>query len=150
MILDRLQRASLYRGISPGLDRALDYLLSTDFTTIDPGRYPIDGEEVYARVLQITTKPVDGDAQFEAHRDYIDVQFVIDGIEQMGYADLDTLIVSQDYNPEKDTLMLKGRGDFFTVPAGYFAIFWPTDAHMPGMAVDSPQQEKKVVVKVKA
>jgi YhcH/YjgK/YiaL family protein len=147
MILDELSHASIYRSISPRMAQALDFLQKTDFTTLAPGKHPLDGDKVYALVLALETKPKKV-AFWEAHRKYIDVQYLFEGVERMGRADLQALKLDGDYLAEKDLQKLKGSGDFFTVPAGTFAIFWPNDGHMPDVAVKEPQPVKKVVVKV--
>jgi YhcH/YjgK/YiaL family protein len=147
MILDELRNAPLYRSISPRMAQALDFLQKTDFARLEPGRRAVQGEEVFALVLALETKPK-GAAIWEAHRRYIDVQYVFEGAERMGRADVRALKPSGEYDAEKDLLKLKGRGDFFTVPAGTFVIFWPHDAHLPDVALKAPQPVKKAVVKV--
>ena len=107
----------------------------------------MDGENVFALVLHLETKPKKG-AFWEAHRRYIDVQYLFEGAERMGRADLRALKPCAEYDAENDFLKLKGKGDFFTVPAGTFAVFWPHDAHMPGLAVQELKPVKKAVVKV--
>ena len=147
MILDELRSAPLYRSISPRLALALDFLQKTDFAGLQSGKYPVDGENVFALVFHNETKPKKG-AFWEAHRRYIDVQYVFEGAERMGRADLRALKPCAEYDAENDFLKLKGKGDFFTVPAGTFVIFQPHDAHMPGLAVKEPKPVKKAVVKV--
>ena len=147
MILDELRSAPLYRSISPRLALALDFLQKTDFAGLAPGRHPVDGDSVYALVLNLETKPKKL-AFWEAHRRYIDVQYILEGAERMGRADLRALKPTAEYDVEKDLHKLKGKGDFFTVPAGTFAIFWPHDGHMPDVAIKEPKPVKKAVVKV--
>ncbi len=147
MILDELRNASLYRSISPRMAQALDFLQKTDFASLAPGKHVVDGENVFALVLSLETKPMKL-AFWEAHRRYIDVQYIFEGAERMGRADIRALKTDGEYVAEKDLQKLKGKGDFFTVPAGSFAIFWPHDGHMPDVAIKDPQPVKKVVVKV--
>jgi YhcH/YjgK/YiaL family protein len=147
MILDELRNASLYRLISPRMAQALDFLQKTDFAALPPGKHLVDGENVFALVFGLETKPKKG-ALWEAHRRYIDVQYIVEGAERMGRADLRALKPCSEYDAEKDIVMLKGKGDFFTVPAGTFVVFQPHDAHMPGLAVREPKRVKKAVVKV--
>jgi YhcH/YjgK/YiaL family protein len=85
--------------------------------------------------------------KWEAHRRYIDLQYITVGTERIGYAHLSRL-AQGDYNLEKDFLALTGTGDFVTLSAGDFMLLFPEDAHMPGMAVDAPIPVKKVVVKI--
>ena len=148
MIIDRLENASLYLAVQKRLATAFDYLKKTDLAKVEPGTYEIEGRKVYVMVQQYETKPKEK-GRWEAHRKYIDVQFVHQGTELFGYANLGDLKELQ-YEEAKDFLSLQGegRGDFFRVPQGTFVILFPQDAHMPGMAISAPQPVKKFVVKV--
>ena len=126
---------------------ALDYLQKTDFSRVKPGRYELDGDRVYALVQHRETRPRKG-SLWEAHRRYIDIQHVFDGLELMGYANIAALKVAEEYDESKEAVMLRGKGDFVTVPAGTFVIFFPEDAHMPSVALKASASVKKVVVKV--
>ena len=147
MIIDRIDNASIYNGVAPRLAAALAYLRDTDFAGMELGRYDIAGDEIYAMVQAYTTKAV-STGLWEAHRRYIDVQYVVSGNECMGYANLGGLTVSQEYEEKDDYLLLEGEGDFLTMPAGTFIILGPQDAHMPQIAAGTPCEVSKVVVKV--
>jgi YhcH/YjgK/YiaL family protein len=151
MILDRLENADLYRGLGPGIAAALDYLRATDFSRVPLGRQELDGARLFAIVQRYRTKPLN-EAGWEAHRRYLDVQYVVEGDERMGYAPLQAgLAVKQAYDPEKDIAFFETWGDLFEVPAGRFAIFAPQDVHAPGLVPGPealPTEVLKVVVKV--
>jgi YhcH/YjgK/YiaL family protein len=149
MIIDRLKNASMYFGLNPRIAAALRFLQKTDLARLEPGRHEIDGDTVYVMVIHNYTKLAEG-ASWEAHRRYIDVQYVFEGAERMGYANLDGLKVREAYDEKKECVLLDGEGDFLVVPAGTFVIFAPQDAHMPCIALKSPQPVKKAVVKVLA
>jgi len=68
----------------------------------------------------------------------------------MGYSHKNKMIVTHEYDTEKDALYLKGEGNFLIAEAGYFAVFFPTDVHMPCIALNLSTPVKKVVVKVKS
>jgi YhcH/YjgK/YiaL family protein len=101
-------------------------------------------------VQRYRTKPVT-DAVWEAHRRYIDIQYVAEGNERIGYAHLDDeLPVRKVYDAEKDYALYEANGDFLAVTAGSFAIFAPHDIHAPGLAINGPESLSdvcKVVVK---
>ena len=129
---------------------AFDYLRRTDFSQLPEGRYELDGDRVYAMVQRYQPKPL-AEALWEAHRRYLDVQYLVEGSERMGCAPLcDGLPVQQDYDPQKDAALYHADGEFFVIHAGSFAIFTPHDVHVPGLAVDGPDVSGrvcKVVVK---
>ena len=147
MIIDTINNANLYRGINPRIRTALEYLAKTDFAALAPGRYDLDGDNVFALVQQYDTKPRENGV-WEAHRHYIDVQFVAAGVEMMGYTPLGGLTVTQPYAADKDCVLLAGTGDFVTARAGTVVVFFPEDAHMPCLACAGPVPVRKVVVKV--
>lgn len=147
MIIDSLKNAGLYYGVSPRLKSAFEYLQKTDFEKMDPGKYEIDGTNVYALVQQYETKPLEQGA-WEAHRKYIDVQYVYDGSELMGYSCREGMKVAKEYDESGDYLLFEGEGNFFKVEAGSFAVFAPEDVHMPCIAIAASAKVKKVVVKV--
>ncbi len=149
MIIDSIKNAALYKGTGARIQVALEYLAKTDFATMAPGRYDIDGNNVYALVQHYQTKPREK-GLWEAHRRYLDVQYVAAGIESMGYAQIGSLTVTQPYSPEKDCELFAGTGDFVTARAGTFVIFFPEDGHMPCIASAEPAAVRKVVVKVAA
>ena len=148
MISDSLTNANLYYGLGGRIAKALRYPQEHDGTSLPLGKTPIDGEQIFALVQDNTTKPK-AEGVWEAHRRYIDVQFVAAGVEQMGWAKVDTLTVKKSYDADADYALFDGPGDFLTVPAGSFTIFFPQDGHIPGVAVnDQPSAVRKIVVKV--
>lgn len=146
MIVDLLANSHLYRGLSSRIDRAFAYLRETDLATLEPGDYDIDGKNLYARTLSYTTRlPEQG--VWEAHRLYIDLQVMVQGEERISYAPVSRL-TPDAYDEAKDFLRLSGEGDPVTLPSGSFMLLWPTDGHMPCLAVGAPAPVKKVVVKI--
>ncbi len=146
MILDRLSHASTYDGLPPLLRRALLSLSSTDWGAVPLGRHEIDGSRLFALISDYETR-AESEVPWEAHRQYIDVQYVQSGIERIGHAHLSALAVGA-YDEARGLVTATGQGGFVVLPAGTFAIFWPHDAHRPGIAVDAPTPVRKIVLKV--
>lgn len=147
MILDSIKNAHLYTGVSERIALGLKYLQETDLSKLEPGKYEIDGTNVYAAVSAYDTKPVE-QGKFEAHKKYIDIQYIVSGEENMYYAYISEMKEATEYNETKDVLFYTGKGDPLTVKAKHFAIFFPEDVHMPNIAINEPTAVKKVVVKV--
>jgi YhcH/YjgK/YiaL family protein len=101
---------------------------------------------VFALVQRYVTKPP-AEGRWEAHRRYIDLQFVAAGQERIGYTHISRL-TADPYDPERDLTWLSGPGDLVTVPGGSFMLLWPQDAHMPGISVDRPEPVTKMVIKI--
>lgn len=146
MIIDQITNSHLYYTINSRIKTAFDYILQTDLSTLSIGRHEIEGENLYAMLQQYTSKPLD-QGSWEAHRRYIDLQVVIQGVEKIGYANINHLSTGE-YDTKKDFLPLFGEGDFLTLQTGNFALLLPQDAHMPGIAFESPAPVKKIVIKI--
>lgn len=130
----------------------MDYLQNTDFSLLECGKYEILGKDVYAIVQDYFSKPIE-EGRFEAHRIYTDIQYVVEGEEQMGVADIGDFEEATEYDEQKDIVFLSPKiickSNFFRVKQGEFVIFEPEDAHMPSIAADKSDYIKKVVVKVR-
>jgi YhcH/YjgK/YiaL family protein len=148
MILDQLKNAKLYFSLGERIERALQYLGTTDFSNLDPGKYDIDGENIYALVSVYNTKPLSS-VKWEAHKKYIDIQYVESGKEKIGITSTDKVIPIEEYSENNDCTIYKGDGNYIFVDEGSFAVFFPTDVHMPGISINIPKEVKKVVIKVK-
>ena len=147
MVIDQVKHASMYMGLSKRLAAALRYINETDFSGVKPGRYEIEGSEVYALVLEYQTKPR-AQGAWESHRRYFDLQYVAEGSELLGYSNLEHLN-SGKYDEARDSAPADGEGEFLLLRKGTFAILGPQDAHMPGIAEGEPKPVRKVVVKVR-
>ena len=148
MVTDTLENAKRYYGLGERIATALKYLQKHDGTQLPLGKTPIEGDLIFALVQDNTTKPR-AEGMWEAHRKYIDVQFVAAGIEQMGWAPVAGLTEKKPYDAEADYALFDGPGNLVTVPAGSFTIFFPGDGHIPGVALnDQPSAVRKIVIKV--
>lgn len=146
MVADIIEHASLYYDLSPGIKTALKYLACTDLLAAEPGRHELD-DGCFALVQDYTTAPRE-QKRWEAHRKYIDVQYIANGVEAVGYAACTELRAVEAYNEAGDIGWFEGEGSFINACAGAFVILFPHDAHMPGAALGSPGPVRKVVVKV--
>jgi YhcH/YjgK/YiaL family protein len=146
MIIDKLANSHLYETLSPRIKRAFEYLHQADLNAIPDGKYEIDGDVIYAAVQGYSTKTTE-QGKWEAHQRYIDIQYIIQGAEMIGYNHVSRLIPGE-YDPAKDVVFLTGEGTFLPVASGEFMLLYPEDAHMPCIAIDEPGKVKKVVVKI--
>ena len=147
MIFDTLENAQRYTGLGDSLPAALKYLRETDLASLPVGRIDLDGDRLYVLVQEYETRPLE-QGKWEAHRKYIDVQYVASGRERMGFANLSVMQLGE-YKPEKDFQGLSGPANYVEVFAGSFVIFFPEDGHMPCLCVAQPEPVRKVVLKVR-
>jgi biofilm protein TabA len=148
MIIDRLEnRSSLYE-LPPRLTSAVAYLRATDLLSIATGRHDLDGDNLFALVQDYTTRPPE-ECVWEAHRRYIDVQFVAAGVERIGYAMLSDMREREAYDATRDVTFFEPGSEFVLLRAGMFAILGPDDVHSPGHVAGAPTHVRKVVVKAR-
>lgn len=146
MILDRLDNADRYVALNPALAAAFAFLRRAGVDRLPLGRQEIDGDRVYAIVAKDKGRRRD-EAKLEAHRRYIDIQFVVTGTDEMGWKDLASCREPPvPYDAKKDFVLLEDRPDsWVAVGPGTFAVFFPEDAHAPLVGTGVIH---KVIVKV--
>ncbi|MCR8631690.1 YhcH/YjgK/YiaL family protein [Paenibacillus radicis (ex Xue et al. 2023)] len=149
MIIDHINNASLYYGLNGKFAAAFQYLQEHALDGMDPGKYEIQGSELFLMIQSYDTRRQE-EGFWEAHRSYIDIQIMLEGTERMGYAYAGHLTTTEDHLDEKDYKVLEGDGGFVDVKEHCFVIFYPDDAHMPCLAAAyGSAPVKKAVFKVK-
>ncbi|MES1220365.1 MAG: YhcH/YjgK/YiaL family protein [Bacteroidota bacterium] len=148
MIVDTLQNASKYFSIHPLFANAFEYINKTDFSKTEVGKYDI-AEGLKAILSNGPGKTKETSiAKFECHNKNIDIQFCINGNEQIGWKPREKCITENGgYNEEKDVQFYSDAPDmYFQLIDGQFAIFFPEDVHAPMIGEG---EIKKLVIKVK-
>lgn len=149
MIIDKIENAKLYTGLSESIAKGLEIIQDKSLFEKEDGKYEIDGDNLFILVQRYATKDKE-EMLFEAHKNYIDIQAIIDGEETIGYALTETLKVVQPYKPD---VFKCADPDVFTevkLAKGMFAILYPDDAHKPCYDYHAGKSNvHKVVVKVK-
>jgi len=129
--------------------KAFDFLKDSDLADIKPGKYELVNDSLYAIVQEYTTLNID-ETRYEAHRKFADIQYLINGSEKIGIAKLDTMYVTEPYDPEKDIGFYSLPGKNYRLAGqNSFFIFFPEDAHRPCIRIDKQSQVKKIVFKVR-
>lgn len=149
MVIGTLAEMARYAGLHPRFAEAFGFLRRCAEAPPPEGRVELDGERLFATVQRYTTKPA-AEGLLEAHRKYIDIQFIVAGEEWMGYAPLAATAEDAPFRAADDIGFLRGEAGFTRLSQGMFAVFFPEDAHMPGRHVAAPTEVVKVVVKVLA
>lgn len=147
MITDKLYNIKIYTDIPQVVK---DFVLNIK-QDIPFGRIVLS-DDIYVNIETYKTKYIDY-SKFEAHKKYIDIQFLLSGKELLAYTDKFKLTENQPYSSEKDII-------FYNEPVnGYpyvcldgtnFAVLYPHEAHAPQICADNiPVDVKKVVVKIR-
>lgn len=146
MIIDRLDRASRYLAVHPGLGPGMGFLRRLNLEQLAVGRHEVDGRRLFAMVAQDQGRGREK-SLLEFHRRYIDIQYLAAGVDVIGWRPTDLCDrIATPYDDEKDIGFFYDRPQTWVeVPTGYFAILFPEDSHAPLATTGSVH---KVVVKV--
>ncbi|WP_020676928.1 YhcH/YjgK/YiaL family protein [Geopsychrobacter electrodiphilus] len=148
MIVDRIENFAEYLTLGDRLARALDFLHRTDFAEMALGEHCLEGRDIMAIVNEYQLKP-ETEGRLEAHRNYIDIQYLVRGEERIGYAPLHGQPVLTPYDGQRDLIFYAGAArSMVRVEEGMFAIYYPHDLHMPGLG-EPDDRVRKVVMKVR-
>lgn len=151
MIVDQLANIGRYRGFQRGLDELIDWLASHDPRELEAGCHEIDGQRVFANVMEPTTRP-ESEAHYEVHARYYDVQVDLSGreawqVSQGATTEVAAFDEGQDFGLCDAASCVRGDLD-----EGRFAVFVPGEPHMPTLQFgnDGARKIKKVCFKVLA
>jgi YhcH/YjgK/YiaL family protein len=148
--INRKEFAIAYFKNKERWDKAFAFLKNNDLSKIEVKRYDIEGENVFAPITEYLTKNEE-DAKFEAHKKYIDIQYVISGVEQMSVAPMSMKkdeVTPYDATKDVEFMTVSQSSSYKATPERFF-IFFPSDIHRPSVKVGENSQVRKVVVKVK-
>ena len=148
MIFDTITNFEKYKSIIPNQQQIIRFVndVIDKKINLETKKIEIDGDSVFALVNRYQTKER---GFYEAHKKYIDIQWMIKGKESILFANSKDLIVSQQYDEENDYMILEGTGNKLTLSENKFAVFFPEDAHQPGLMMNKPEDIIKIVIKLK-
>ena len=147
MITDSLNNCYLYENLHKDFKKVFEVL-----------RKIADGEVSEKTVLEEGCVWVSAPAEavipeglrmFEAHRDFIDIHYILSGTEVFGYSKVDSLKTTKEYDQDADYLLLDGDKNLLTLHAGDFCITFPQDAHIPACYKIGEEKLLRVVAKVR-
>lgn len=150
MIVDKSSNILFYQNLLPGIKegmRALEGVQNIE-TLVGAGKREFEGG--FFTVCEGTTKPLE-EGLFETHKNYIDVQIIIKGAEEVAVKDAADLEVVTSYDKDKDICILDGdKSHSIRVSEGMFYAVFPHDGHAPGCYTKNPESFLKVVMKLRA
>lgn len=147
MIIDKLENSDLYISMHPTFKKAFDFLKNTDIASLPSGKHEIDGEVIFAMINKYDTA-TPAVVQLEAHKKYIDLQYVFSGTETLGFVTLTNQSPSHAYDTENDFQLFEEKYNELTFRTGMFSILYPDDIHAPGLIHNKSEAIIKVVVKI--
>lgn len=130
-------------------EKAFNYLKTNNLEMISIGRHELDGANLFVNVDEYTTRNEEN-SRFEAHREYIDIQYLVYGEEKIGIIDLGNTTEIIPYDSLKDVTFLTAKqNNYRTASPDRFFVFFPGDAHRPCVKTDENSKVRKVVVKIR-
>jgi 3-deoxy-D-manno-octulosonate 8-phosphate phosphatase (KDO 8-P phosphatase) len=135
--------------IDKRLDDAVKYIESLDKDNLESGTYEVNNFFYYI-VQEYDTKPK-SECVLESHRKYIDIQWIVEGIEAIDVADISRLQIDKTYSEDKDIMFWKLIPNMMRIvlKAGTYTVLYPENAHMGCIAMENAVRVKKIVCKVR-
>jgi YhcH/YjgK/YiaL family protein len=133
---------------NPGLwQKVFTWLSNINIDTLPAGKYPIDGDAAFASITEGPTNEFNK-TTWESHRNYTDLQYIIKGREKIGVSPVNKAAVTKPYSDKRDVANYRAEGSYHTAMPGIFYLFFPQDAHRPGIKVSGYPVVKKLVIKI--
>lgn len=147
MIIANLQNSERIEQLHPLFKKVFDYVKSHDLLHTECGRIELEGDDLFINNVNPTCIPAEKQV-LEMHRDYIDIQILLEGNERFGWKAIEDLTDEvQPYNKESDCALYADRPTiFFDLLPGQFAIFFPEDPHAP---IIGEGKIRKLIAKVR-
>lgn len=148
MIICEYEELKNYKPVLKYLESALECVEQLRKEQFPAGRHEYEGGFLF--VQRGKTKAYERD-KYEVHRKYIDVQYLIEGCEEVIYSPLRRLKSVVLYNEADDIEFLEDKEEkpaFLTVREGMCYIAFPEDGHMPCRYKELPNNYLKIVMKL--
>lgn len=147
MIVDSLNNSKLYENLHNDFQKVFEVLKEISQGKINDKTVLVENSVWINPPSEVkeTTQP----KVFEAHKDYIDIHYIISGEEEFGYSNIDRLKSVKEYDAVSDYELLDGDKDFITLKAGDFCIVFPQDAHIPANQNIGTDKLIRIVAKIK-
>jgi len=129
------------------IKKCLDFIINNG-DSIANGRHVVEKNGIFLNVSEYTTCPFES-GKWEAHKQYLDFQIVLEGREKIYVSDISKM-KKGEYNPEKDYLLCNGEAESsYVLDKNTGILLMPEDAHMPGIYLDNKASVvKKAVFKI--
>ena len=151
MIVSNINSKDLerYAALHPRFAEAFGEMKRIFESGAEDGRITLDGDKLFINVQSYTSK-LEKDCGFEAHKKYIDIQFILEGEEIIGYESEDKLTLTKAYDDSADYMLyaLNSEYDKIRLTRGDFVILFAEEPHAPAIAIGTPESVRKAVFKI--
>jgi YhcH/YjgK/YiaL family protein len=136
--------------LSPKLVEALDSLRSLSLDQLEDGVYPMGEDGTYLIFKTAETFPFE-DMRPEHHERYIDIHYMIAGVEKIGFARANESNTPVEvFPPVEDHTFFNSvtqELELLLYP-GQYAVFMPSDIHRPWCRAHGTRFVRKALLKV--
>lgn len=147
MIYDKFSNLAFYKGFHKNLDKAIEFITTHDLSQLPLGKTVIDGDFVYINVMETKAQPLE-ERRYEVHKNYMDIQMDLEGIERVDTGDMDKMTI-EDYHEENDVGTAESEDlASCNLGAGNFIICMAGEPHKPNIQITENTYLKKAVCKV--
>lgn len=149
MIFNDMKNTDVDQDFEKRYQKAINFLKTVDAASLEVGKYQLEDGMFYLVQDYMTrhTAP----ANYEMHKKYTDIQYIVSG-EEMILLSCDDLKPVDQFNEENDIgFFHDGRVDnVANLSAGKYAVYMPGEFHKPSLHPDGKNAAHviKIVVKI--
>ena len=148
MVFGNIRDLKDFGYLEENVRKCFDYAREHDLLSYEKGSHPIDGDELFVNIVEYETTPPEN-RFWEAHRQYLDLHFMLRGPEQIDVNFIDNM-EQKEFVEKDDFLPLEGDPNSHVVlNAGDFLLCYPADAHRTAVQVGAPATIKKAIFKIR-
>ena len=147
MIIDNINNCQIYQGLHKDFSKIFEVLKTLPIDSMTEKLvFDVGNSWIYPPTV---LNEITGIKQLEAHKEFIDIHYILSGTEKFGYANISNLKTAKSYDAEADYELLDGETEFFTLKTGDFCIVYPQDAHIPAFQKIGDENLVRVVAKIR-
>ena len=148
MVFGNIRDRKDFSWLEEVVGKCFDYAAANDLLSYEKGSHPIDGDELFVNIVEYeTTTPKN--RFWEAHRQYLDLHFMLRGPEQIDVNFIDNM-EQKEFVEKDDFLPLEGDPNSHVIlNARDFLLCYPADAHRTAVQVGAPATIKKAIFKIR-
>ena len=148
MVFGNIRDLKDFGYLEENVRKCFDYAREHDLLSYEKGSHPIDGDELFVNIVEYETTTPEN-RFWEAHRQYLDLHFMLRGPEQIDVNFIDNM-EQKEFVEKDDFLPLEGDPNSHVVlNAGDFLLCYPADAHRTAVQVGAPEKKKKAIFKIR-
>lgn len=147
MIVCAIKDLEKFLGLNKNFATVIEFLKNNNIEELPIGKTDVDGDNVFISTQEFEGKTKEV-AKLETHVKYIDIQIPFSTTENIGWKNIYNLnLPTQPYNENDDIAFFDDETtSYIALQPGECVIFFPEDAHAPGIANG---KLRKAVIKVK-